>query len=145
MHRKYGRAPGMGALLAFNFPGLMAIFLTAPTLGAAPSDSRALLSDPKIQEIIASLIDHPKTAAELHKATRLHIVLIYRRMNSLSDAGFIKVHGLCRNNSQKPAVIYISLLKTLSIEVTRGRVTYVVKYVDGRTEEIRDAGPLEGV
>lgn len=136
MHRKYGRASVIGALLGFFLPGRMAMFFVAPTSGPTTSDSRALLSDPKIQEIIASLIDHPKTAAELHRATRLHLVQIYRRMSSLNDAGFIEVQGMIRNNSQKPAVIYVSLLNELKIEVTRGRVSYVVKYVDGRMEEI---------
>ena len=136
MHRKYGRASVIGALLGFFLPGRMAMFLVVPTSGPTTSDSRALLSDPKIQEIIASLIDHPKTAAELHRATRLHLVQIYRRMSSLNDAGFIEVQGMIRNNSQKPAVIYESLLNELKIEVTRGPVSYTVKYVDGRMEEI---------
>ena len=114
-----------------------------PSFGTVTSDTRVLLSDPKNQEILASLIDQPKTAGELRQVTRLHVVQVYRRINLLNDAGLIKIHGLCRENSQKPSIIYVSLLKALKIEVTRGRVSYTLKYVDGRTEEISDSGLVE--
>ena len=71
-----------------------------------------ILSDQFCMGIISSIIDNPKTAVEIAKATTIPISTVYRRLQFLQEHKMLKTSGGL--NKDGKYFVYQSKLKTIS-------------------------------
>ena len=71
-----------------------------------------ILSDQFCMGIISSIIDNPKTAVEIAKATTIPISTVYRRLQFLQENKMLKISGGL--NKDGKYFVYLSKLKTIS-------------------------------
>ena len=71
-----------------------------------------ILSDQFCVGIISSIIDNPKTAVEIAKATNIPISTVYRRLQFLQENKMLKISGGL--NKDGKYFVYLSKLKTIS-------------------------------
>jgi len=71
-----------------------------------------ILSDQFCVGIISSIIDSPKTAVEIAKATSIPISTVYRRLQFLQENKMLKISGGL--NKDGKYFVYLSKLKTIS-------------------------------
>ena len=71
-----------------------------------------ILSDQFCVGIISSIIDNPKTAVEIAKATSIPISTVYRRLQFLQENKMLKISGGL--NKDGKYFVYLSKLKTIS-------------------------------
>ena len=71
-----------------------------------------ILSDQFCVGIISSIIDSPKTAVEIAKATNIPISTVYRRLQFLQENKMLKISGGL--NKDGKYFVYLSKLKTIS-------------------------------
>jgi len=71
-----------------------------------------ILSDQFCMGIISSIIDGPKTAVEIAKATSIPISTVYRRLQFLQENKMLKTSGGL--NKDGKYFVYLSKLKTAS-------------------------------
>lgn len=77
----------------------------------------SLLSDEYSREILDVLTDGPATANELVEHCRASRVTVYRRLNSLEDAGFVQSRTKLRCDGNHCAV-YRRTVETVRISLT---------------------------
>jgi len=71
-----------------------------------------IISDQFCVGIISSIIDSPKTAVEIAKATNIPISTVYRRLQFLQENKMLKISGGL--NKDGKYFVYLSKLKTIS-------------------------------
>ena len=95
------------------------------------------LSDPRNMRALACIIEHPQTARSLSKHMDITFNNVYRYIRTLELYGLIRTNGTERGMGRgQPSGVYHSTVRSLDVKVTAGKVAYIAKYNDGRTEEI---------
>lgn len=79
-------------------------------------------SDNYTRIILSTLMEKPKTAAEVSDETRIPATTVYRKINSLLENNLVRISGQISDNGKKN-FLYKSKIKSFHITFTKDKFT----------------------